>query len=377
MRSVAVCHESLRQTMPENRSLQTVTFDGVAVTCGLVNVPAPVFDADALENCYKVLVRITAFSCNYRDKMFILLAHDKCRQRPNSYYAVGSEFVGVVVAVGAAVTHFKAGDRVMGNNSYNGPGIDAQGVAEGTASHQASKEFQVFHQRKLILVPAEMPDEIAAAFNVGAQTAAGMVRRANLRPGENVLVTSAKANTSLFIINALKKQDVHVVAASSSLAFADELQRMGVKTVVQVEPDLASFGQNAQFMALLRQQGPFHCIFDPFFDLHLGKVLDVMAVNGRYITCGFGDQYHDWTNPRGQRQLNQHDIMKVVFLKNLHIMGNCLGSTDDLENALVDYSQGRLNVAIDSLFCGDDVASFFERTYNTRERFGKVVYRYT
>lgn len=377
MRSVAICHESFRQTMPGNRSLQTVAFDGVAVTCGLIDVQPPVFDADAPENSYKVLVRVTAFSCNYRDKMFILLAHDKCRQRPNAYYAVGSEFVGVVAAVGSAVTRFKVGDRVMGNNSYDGPGIDAQGVAEGTASHQASKEYQVFNQRKLILVPTGMPDDIAAAFTVGAQTAAGMVRRANLRPGENVLVTSAKANTSLFIINALKKQDVHVVAASTSLSFTDELHQMGVETVIQVEPDLPSFARHPQFMALLRRQGPFHCVFDPFFDLHLGKVLDVMAVNGRYITCGFGEQYHDWTNPQGRRQLNQHEIMKLVFLKNLHIMGNCLGTTDDLANALVDYSQGALNVAIDSLFCGDDVAPFFERTYNARERFGKVVFRYS
>ncbi len=127
MRSVVVCHEQFKEAMPENRSLQTVMFDGTPVTCGLIQTPDPVFDVGAPQNSQKVLVRVTAFSCNYRDKLFILLAHDKCQQRPNAYYAVGSEFAGVVVAVGTAVARFQIGDRVMGNNSYAGPGIDAEG----------------------------------------------------------------------------------------------------------------------------------------------------------------------------------------------------------------------------------------------------------
>lgn len=376
MRSVVVCNEQFTQAMPENRSLQAVKFDDVPVTCGLIHVSDPVFDADAPENSHKVLVRVTAFSCNYRDKLFILLAHDKCQKRANAYYAVGSEFVGVVAAVGTAVTRFQIGDRVMGNNSYAGPGIDAAGVAEGTASHQASKEYQVLHQRKLMPVPANMPDEVAAAFSVGAQTAAGMTRRADLHPGANVLVTSAKANTSLFIINALRQYDVRITATSTSLAFADKLCDMGVDSVIQVAPDVPSFARHEQLFALMRKQGAFDFVFDPFFDLHLHKVLDVMAANGRYLTCGFCEQYQDWTGQNGQPRLSQHEIMKLVFLKNLHIVGNCLGSTEDLQRALEAYEQEKLPVVIDSVFCGDDVGPFFERTFNARDRFGKVVYRY-
>lgn len=377
MKSVVVCHEGFKQAMPENRSLQTVTFDGVPVTCGLIHVPDPPFDAEAPQNRRKVLVRVTAFSCNFRDKMFILLAHDKCQQRPKAYYAVGSEFVGVVEAAGTDVTRFKPGDRVMGNNSYAGPGRDAEGVAEGTASHQASKEYQIIHQRKLIHVPPEMSDETAAAFSVGAQTAAGMIGRADLRPGQNVLVTSAKANTSLFIINALKEHQVHLVATSTSMAFADKLYEMGVEALIQITSELPSFARNEQLFTLMREQGPFHCVFDPFFDLHLDKALDVMAANGRYVTCGFCDQYQDWTDQNQRQRLGQHEIMKLVFLKNLHIIGNCLGSTGDLEQALDAYRQGHFDVGIDSVFCGDDVGQFFNRTYNCRERFGKVVFRYS
>ena len=50
--------------------------------------------------------------------------------------------------------------------------------------------------------------------------------------------------------------------------------------------------------------------------------------------------------------------------------------TIDLEHALQDYAAGRFDVIVDSVFSGNQVADFFNRTYNSRDRFGKVVYRY-
>lgn len=48
----------------------------------------------------------------------------------------------------------------------------------------------------------------------------------------------------------------------------------------------------------------------------------------------------------------------------------------DLEQALGDYAAGALLVVTDSVFTGDDVAPFLNRTFNDGERFGKVVYAY-
>jgi hypothetical protein len=69
-------------------------------------------------------------------------------------------------------------------------------------------------------------------------------------------------------------------------------------------------------------------------------------------------------------------IMGVVMMKNLHLIGNCIGQTDDLVRALQDYDAGRLPVVIDSLHSQRQVGAFFDRTYNAQERFGKVVYCY-
>jgi D-arabinose 1-dehydrogenase-like Zn-dependent alcohol dehydrogenase len=64
------------------------------------------------------------------------------------------------------------------------------------------------------------------------------------------------------------------------------------------------------------------------------------------------------------------------MIYNLSIIGNCIGLTSDLEQAIADYAQGNLPVAIDSVYTGKDIAPFFDRMYNSRDRFGKVVYSY-
>jgi NADPH:quinone reductase-like Zn-dependent oxidoreductase len=68
--------------------------------------------------------------------------------------------------------------------------------------------------------------------------------------------------------------------------------------------------------------------------------------------------------------------MLRVMMRNLSIVGNCIGLASDLEHALRDYEAGRLACAVDSVFGGTDTEPFLERTYNDRSRFGKVVFRY-
>jgi hypothetical protein len=47
-----------------------------------------------------------------------------------------------------------------------------------------------------------------------------------------------------------------------------------------------------------------------------------------------------------------------------------------LSNVIKDYVSDSFNVVIDSVFNGPQVAAFFDRIYNARDRFGKVVYQY-
>lgn len=88
--------------------------------------------------------------------------------------ATGSDFAGVVDAIGSDVTHFKVGDRVLGFHDH------------GTGSHA---EYTVVDaSTPMIKLPNDVPFESAAAVTEGAHYAVGFLAHAKLKGDERVLV---------------------------------------------------------------------------------------------------------------------------------------------------------------------------------------------
>jgi NADPH:quinone reductase-like Zn-dependent oxidoreductase len=373
MRNIAICGEDVHSRISPPSFVTKITIDGVPVNCGLIHTQDTHFEPDRPENAHHILVKVKAFSCNYRDKSIIL---STATQAPiHRFNTVGSEFVGEVLAIGSKVSGFQIGDRVVGNNAYPSSGVD--GIPGGVPSNHSSKEYRVFHQAKLVKIPPEMPDEVAAAFSLGAQTSYSMVRKLEIKPGANVLVTAAKSNTSIFAIQALKQYDINLYATSTSQQFESKLLGMGVKRLIQIQPNSSDWIDRDLLREIRAETGGFDYIFDPFFDLHIGKLIPALKDGGKYVTCGLYDQYSDLINqPFEYKGLRLSQLLTTVMLNNLQIIGNCLGQTEDLERAIADYVAGKFDIAVDSVYSGDQVAEFFDRTYNSRDRFGKVVYKY-
>lgn len=222
-----------------------------------------------------------------------------------------------------------------------------------------------------------MPDEIAAGFSIGGQTTYSMLRKLNIQEGNNVLVTAAKSNTSLFAINALRNYKANVYALSTSRQFAEKLRELGVRQLFQTDPNAESFLANNEINELFKETGGFHQVIDPFMDLYLKKSLEVMQDFGSYISCGVYDQF---SNLIGKvPYYNIHDWQTSLLLcctKNLNIIGSCLGLTEDLYKAIDDYNAGSMDVIINSVHTGNQVGNFIDRTYNAKDRFGKVIYKY-
>ncbi|QZZ21562.1 zinc-binding alcohol dehydrogenase family protein [Leptothermofonsia sichuanensis E412] len=374
MRHIAICGDNVHALVAQPGFVTTVKIDGVPVHCGLIYTRDTQFDNQSPENALKVLVKIKAFSCNYRDKALILRT---ATQAPAHWFnVIGSEFVGEVIDAGAEVTGFQVGDRVIGNNAYPDSGVE--GLPAGVPTNQASKEYRVFHQAKLIKVPPEMPDQIAAAFSIGAQTAYSMVRKLQITEGANVLVTAAKSNTSLFVIQALKKYNVNLYATSTSRKFEQELLNLGVKRLIQIQPDSDEWIDAELVQEIQTEIHGFDCIVDPFFDLHIGKLIPALKAGGRYITCGLYDQCSEFTNQSFEyKGMAIRELFVSMMFGNVQIIGNCIGLTEDLQQAIEDYINGKFDVLVDSVFTGNEVAKFFDRTFNDKDRFGKVVYQYT
>jgi NADPH:quinone reductase-like Zn-dependent oxidoreductase len=375
MRNISICGSKLQSTLALPNIIQAMQIEGVDVFCGLIHTENPEFDAKDPEKKYQVLVRKVAFSCNYRDKNLILKTAVHAPE--DRFYTVGSDFVGEVVDIGAGVSEFQVGDRVIGNNSYPDSGV--VGLLPGVPTNNASKEYQSFHQAKLLKIPPEMSDECAAAFSIGGQTVYSMIRKLDIQPGANVLVTAAKSNTSLFVINALKQHNVNLYATSTSRQFEAELKEMGVKQLIQVNPDKDDWLTLPEMQQVYQETGGFNYIIDPFFDLHIGKVISLFVpmAGGKYITCGLYDQYSQFTGKEFEYHgLSFNRLLTIMMINNIYLIGNCVGTTEDLQKAIQDCATGRFPVVVDSVFTGNQIKEFFDRTYNDKKRFGKVIYRY-
>ncbi len=347
--------------------------EGVPLRNGIIETEALRFDPDAAENADRVFFKVHAFSCNYRDRALAL--HMAKPQHRKNYYVIGSEFVGEVLATGRKVTDLKPGDRVIGDGAYPDSGV--RGVMPGLPTNQGSRELQIMHRRKLIRLPEGIPDHIAAGFTIGGQTAYSMIRRLNLQDGDKVLVTSAKSNTSLFAICALQNHPVEVYGLSTSECHRDKLMALGLRELIVVDPSQRGWSESPDLMKRIGEFGGFNAVIDPFSDVHVPEITNLMAMNGRYTTCGFADQHSSLIGRDSDiAPINPSNLMAGLMMKNITIIGNCLGQTGDLQAALDDCAAGRLPVPVHSRIAPIDTGAFLRDTYLNKDRFGKVIFEY-
>ena len=139
---------------------------GPASTLRLQEVPDPVAGPGQL------LVRVHACGVNFTDALFIEDRYQVKLARP---FSPGGEICGTVLALGAGVSGFAPGDKIIGRCSSGGM---AQRLALAAD--------------RCVRVPADTPVLEAAAFLFTyATTWYALVDRAGLKPGETLLVLGA------------------------------------------------------------------------------------------------------------------------------------------------------------------------------------------
>lgn len=350
-----------------------LTIDEHKITVSLLD--APEADFTSLFTPHSVVVKIQAFSCNYRDRSLIHQFAKQCKMLSGNqkyfYSPVGSEFVGQVVKVGSEVRSLHLGDRVMSDNSYP---FKSDGSIGGVSTNFASQRFLLLSEHQLIKVPDIMSDEVAAAFSFSAQTAYSMVRKADIKDGDNVLITALTSNTSLAIVERLKScnANINIYGISSKARSLRKYKKeWRLKDIY-----LPSFLQDSQFDENDCIDKKFDVIFDPFIDLYSMDLLNHINFNSKYIFCGFYQQHPSY---KGMKVLPQNSLLRMFgscIIHNMSLIGNCLGSREDLEKALSDFSEGRFCMNIDSVYTGNQLVEFFQKSF-LKERIGKVVYKYT
>ncbi len=370
MRELAIVpkHFTLEKDSCIKRSLGIV--HDTEIDYALIETGYPHFDPE-IQKDY-VLVQKKAFSCNYRDIALMMMMENQFKNDntpKKTPYAFGSEFSGEVIATGKNVQTLVAGDRVIGDGNY--PYAPMPGIPVGLATNQGSKEFEVIHAMKLIKMPASMSFETGAAFSIGAQTSYAMIERLNIIPGKNILITGATSNTALFAINALQNKNVKICALvrnEESKALLQATQT--VNAIFITDSTQSNIADNKEVRQYMSVNGLFDYILDPFSDSYLYRVIDLININGKYITCGISNQFK-----AENREIPVNIFLAKIISKNISVMGNCLGTTRHLQQALDDYDTGNLRIIIGEIIT-DNIINFFEKTFLSRRCLGKVVFKY-
>ncbi|MGO9048686.1 MAG: NADPH:quinone oxidoreductase family protein [Xanthobacteraceae bacterium] len=211
----------------------------------------------------EAVVRIKAAALNFFD---LLLIAGKYQHKPPFPFSPAAEFAGVVESVGAGVTGFAPGDRVIG---WTGWGAARERIAAGAA--------------QLAKLPDNLDFERAAGLTVTyATTLYGLRERGQLKPGETLVVLGATGGVGLAAIEIGKTMGARVIACASSdekLAFAKA--HGADETVNYASDDLRE--------ALKRLGGArgIDLVYDPVGGQYTEPALRSLGWEGRYLVVGF------------------------------------------------------------------------------------------
>lgn len=210
----------------------------------------------------QVKVRVKAAGLNFPDTLII---EGKYQIKPELPFSPGGEMAGEVIAVGEGVQRFKPGQRVMGLTGYG-----------------AFAEEILVPESNLIPVPDGMNDHTAAAFSMVYGTSYhALKQRANIQPGETLLVLGASGGVGLAAVELGKAMGATVIAAASSAEKLEVAKEAGADDLINyAEEDLKD---------ALKQRYPkgVDVIYDPVGDKFTEAAIRNMAWNGRLLIVGF------------------------------------------------------------------------------------------
>lgn len=211
----------------------------------------------------EVLIRIEAASLNFPD---LLIVQNKYQFKPPLPFVPGSEYAGLVEAVGEGVTQLRVGQRVA---CLSGTG--------GFATHTVAKAALC------LPLPPAFPAVDAAAFIMTYATSHhALLDRGALKPGETVLVLGAAGGVGTAAIQIAKVAGARVIAAASTDEKCALCQRLGADATVNYSRD----NLRDALKALTDGRGP-DVIYDPVGGELAEPAFRSIAWRGRYLVIGF------------------------------------------------------------------------------------------
>ncbi|KAA1194157.1 NADPH:quinone oxidoreductase family protein [Pseudohalioglobus sediminis] len=294
---------------------------------------------------HELVVDVRAAGLNFPD---VLMIQGKYQHQPEMPFIPGGECAGVVTEVGAKVTRYQPGDRV----------IVAAGV--GAFSEKVlANEFAVFP------MPGTLSFEQAAGVSITYFTSYyALKQRANLQQGETLLVLGAAGGVGSTAVELGKLMGAKVIAAASSEEKLALCKQLGADEVI----NYSEVSIKDAVRELTDGKG-VDVIYDPVGGDYSEPAVRSMAWNGRYLVIGFA------SGPIPSIPLN------LALLKGCSIVGVFWGrfsgeETDvqmkNVEELWALFEAGKLNPVVTDCFPLEQYEDAFNCLIERRAR-GKVI----
>ena len=230
---------------------------GPAETLEVVDVEAPSAGPG------EAVVEIAYAALNFFDTLII---EGKYQVKPEPPFSPGGEFSGRIVALGRDVAGFAVGDRVMGSCGYG-----------------AARERIAIPASRLARVPDGLPLDKAAGLSIAyGTTIHALKQRAELQPGETLVVLGASGGVGLAAVEIGAVMGARVIACASSddkLAFA---RRYGATETINYATD----DLRARLREVAGAKG-VDVVYDPVGGALAEPALRSLGWKGRYLVIGF------------------------------------------------------------------------------------------
>ncbi len=281
-------------------------------------------------------------------------------------HVLGADIAGVVDAVGAEVADLEPGTEVCVN-----PGVSC-GVCErclkgddnlcrqytilGEHIRGGYAEYVCVPRQNILPKPKKLSFEAAACLPLTFLTAWTMlVRRAQLQPGETVLVHAAGSGVGSAGIQIAKLLGAKVIATTSTEEKAKKALDLGADHVI----NYATHDFVDEVKKLTNKK-----LVDVVFE-HTGastwdKSIACLPYGGRLVTCG--------ATAGGDVKLD----LRVLFYKRISLLGSTMGSKGDLFRIMQLVEEGKLEPVLDRVMPLDKAAEA-HGLLSDRKSFGNVV----
>lgn len=211
----------------------------------------------------EVLIGIKAASLNFPD---LLIVQNKYQIKPPLPFVPGSEYAGVVQAVGEGVKHLQVGQNVACLSGTGGFGTHTLAPAA-----------------LCMPLPDGFSDVDAAAFiMIYATSWHALMDRAQLKAGETVLVLGAAGGVGTAAIQVAKAAGARVIAAASTDEKCALCSSIGADATI----NYASKDLRDEIKRLTGGKGP-DVIYDPVGGDYAEAGFRSIAWRGRYLVVGF------------------------------------------------------------------------------------------